>query len=229
MREDIAKVIVTDAYRRAAEALDKNGFVLLIGEPASGKTTIASLLAMSAVDSWDAQTLVLDDPKQVIEHWNPHEPSQFFWFDDAFGVTQYEESLVYGWNRILPRIQAMVDKGAKVVLTSRDYIYSQARNALKESTFPLLKESQVVIDVHAYPTTKGNRSTTTSSWESNHLLFVLPSNPSLRMSPLTRDSFRKPPGDWAIRCLRKVWLSARKPSTSLLTSASSSLAKSFGD
>ena len=148
MREDIAKVVITEAYNRAAEALNQNGFVLLIGEPAAGKTTIASLLAMVAVDNWDARTLVLDDPGQLIEHWNPHEPSQFFWIDDAFGVTQYEEALVYGWNRVLPRIQVMLDKGAKIVLTSRDYIYRRARNTLKDGAFPLLNESQVVIDVH---------------------------------------------------------------------------------
>ena len=33
-------------------------------------------------------------------------------------------------------------------MTSRDYIYNRARKDLKESAFPLLKESQVVIDVH---------------------------------------------------------------------------------
>ena len=48
MREDLAKVVVTDAYQKAAEALDKHSFVLLIGEPAAGKTTIASMLAMAA-------------------------------------------------------------------------------------------------------------------------------------------------------------------------------------
>ena len=37
---------------------------------------------------------------------------------------------------------------AKIVMTSRDYIYNRARKDLKESAFPLLKESQVVIDVH---------------------------------------------------------------------------------
>jgi hypothetical protein len=41
----------------------------------------------------------------------------------------------------------MLRKGAKIVMTSRDYIYNRARNDLKESAFPLLRESQVVIDV----------------------------------------------------------------------------------
>ncbi len=148
MREDLAKVVVTDAYRKAAEALDQHGFVLLVGEPAAGKTTIASLLAMAAVDQWKASILKLDDPATVTKRWNPDEPSQFFWLDDAFGVTQYEESLVHRWNHVLPQITTMLRKGAKIVMTSRDYIYNRARRDLKESAFPLLKESQVVIDVH---------------------------------------------------------------------------------
>jgi hypothetical protein len=139
--------VLTGAYRRAAEALDRHGFVLLIGEPAAGKTTIASMLSMGAVDQWDAWTLKLETPEKVVEHWNPEEPSQFFWIDDAFGVTQYESFLVRGWNHALPMVRTMLGKGAKMVMTSRDYIYNRARNDLKEGAFPLLRESQVVIDV----------------------------------------------------------------------------------
>ena len=151
MREDLSKVVVTDAYRRAANAIDEHGFVLLVGEPASGKTTIASLLAMAALDQWDAPMLKLSDPGSMAAHWNPNEPSQFFWLDDAFGVTQYEESQVRGWNHVLPQIRAMLRNGAKTVMTSRDYIYNRARRDLKESAFPLLNESRVVIDMHDLP------------------------------------------------------------------------------
>ncbi|MEQ7330474.1 hypothetical protein ABQF09_00505 [Xanthomonas campestris pv. campestris] len=149
LREELAKVVVTDAYQRAAEALDRHSFVLLVGEPAAGKTTIASMLAMASLDQWDASLLKLDEPAEVAKRWNPDEPSQFFWLDDAFGVTQYEEFLVNGWNRILPQLKPMLRNGAKIVMTSRDYIYNRARRDLKESAFPLFKESQVVIDVHA--------------------------------------------------------------------------------
>ena len=147
MREDLAKVVVTDAYRKAVAALDKHSFVLLIGEPAAGKTTIASLLAMAAIDQWDVSPIKLDGPELVVERWNPQEPTQFFWLDDAFGVTQYEVALVQRWNHNLPRVSPMLAKGAKVVMTSRDYIYNRARWDLKQSAFPLLEESQVVIDV----------------------------------------------------------------------------------
>jgi hypothetical protein len=147
LRDDLSKVVITSAYRRAAEALDRHGFVLLIGEPAAGKTTIASMLSVAALDQWGCSTLKLDDPGKVIEHWNTEEPSQFFWVDDAFGVMQYESYLVHRWNHALQQVKAMLRQGVKVVMTSRDYIYRRARNDLKEGAFPLLRESQVVIDV----------------------------------------------------------------------------------
>ena len=148
LRDDLAKVVITESYRKAVNALDEHGFVLLIGEPAAGKTTIASMLAMAAADKWKSSVLKLADPAKVVERWNVDEPSQFFWIDDAFGVTQYESPLVHGWNHSLAQVKTMLRRGAKIVMTSRDYIYNRARQDLKESAFPLLSESQVVIDVH---------------------------------------------------------------------------------
>ena len=112
---------------------------------------------MAALDQWNASTLKLDNPGKVIEHWNPDDPSQFFWLDDAFGVMQYESSLVHGWNHILPQIRTMLRRGARIVMTSRDYIYNRARKDLKEGAFPLLQESQVVIDVHDLTTDERQR------------------------------------------------------------------------
>ncbi len=148
LSDELSKVVLTGAYHKAAEAMVQHGFVLLIGAPAAGKTTIASMLSMVAMDHWGASILKLDDAVKMVDHWNPDEPSQFFWIDDAFGVTQYESLLVSDWNRRFSTINAMVRKGAKIIMTSRDYIYERARKDLKEGAFPLLKESQVVIDVH---------------------------------------------------------------------------------
>ena len=49
LREDLAKVVVTDAYQKAAEALDKHSFVLLVGEPAAGRAYFIALLLAMAV------------------------------------------------------------------------------------------------------------------------------------------------------------------------------------
>ena len=145
--DDLAKFVITDAYRRSAKALVEHGFVLLLGEPACGKSTIAAALAVGALDEWGCSTIKIRDADDFVRHSNPHEPKQFFWVDDAFGATQLDWSSVVGWNRVFPHVHGAIRRGARVLFTSRDYIYRSARNHLKESAFPLMHESQVVIHV----------------------------------------------------------------------------------
>jgi hypothetical protein len=147
MGNDLSKFVITGAYRRSAEALVKHGFVLLLGEPASGKSTIAAALAIAALDEWKCQTFKARNADDFVLHSNPNEPRQFFWIDDAFGPTQFEYNSTVAWNHVFPHMTAAIQRGARVVFTSRGYIYRRARQFLKESAFPKLIESQVVIHV----------------------------------------------------------------------------------
>ena len=145
--DDLAKFVITEAYRQSAKALVEHGFVLLLGEPACGKSTIAAALAMGALDEWGCSTVKVRDADDLVKHSNPHEPKQFFWVDDAFGATQFDWASAVAWNRSFPHIHAAIRRGARVLFTSRDYIYRSARLHLKESALPVIKESQVVIQV----------------------------------------------------------------------------------
>src|SRR5579872_1150538 len=147
MGPDLSKLVVTQAQQKAAEALIDEGFVLLLGDPATGKSTIAAGLSVAAIDLWRARPLKLTSPEEFKDHWNPHEPEQLFWFDDAFGTTQYQLSVADHWNRIIPHMRAALTKGARVLLTSRTYIYQRAVLDLKIDAFPLFRDSQVVIQV----------------------------------------------------------------------------------
>lgn len=146
MGDDMAKFVITDAHRTAAKALVEHGFVLLLGEPACGKSAIAATLALGAWDEWNCFTIKARDADEVVRHSNPHE-KQFFWVDDAFGATQLDWQGTLHWNAAFPHVRAAIKRGAKFVFTSRDYIYKSARNFLKESTLPVLHESQVIIQV----------------------------------------------------------------------------------
>ena len=85
--DDLAKFVITDVYRQSAKALIKHGFVLLLGDPACGKSTIAATLAIGAFDEWRCSTVKVRDADDFVRHSNPNE-KQFFWVDDAFGTTQ---------------------------------------------------------------------------------------------------------------------------------------------
>lgn len=145
--DDLGKFVITDAYQKSAKALVEHGFVLLLGEPACGKSTIAAALAIGALDEWGCSTIKVRDADDFVKHSNPNEPKQFFWVDDAFGATQIDWQGTFEWNRAFPHVQAAIRRGAKVVFTSRDYIYRSAKSALKQSALPVIQESQVVIRV----------------------------------------------------------------------------------
>lgn len=145
--DDLRKFVITDAYQKGAKALIDHGFVLLLGEAACGKSTIAAALSVGALDEWGNSTIKVRNAEDFVRHSNPNEPKQFFWVDDAFGATQIDWQAAFGWNAAFPHIQAAINRGAKVLFTSRDYIYRSARSVLKQSALPLLCESQVVIRV----------------------------------------------------------------------------------
>ncbi|WP_326763243.1 restriction endonuclease (plasmid) [Streptomyces sp. NBC_01591] len=145
--EQVSTFVVTSAYRKAARALRDHGFVLLLGDPAVGKSVIALMLAISAADNWSCVAIKPRTSDELVQRWNPHEKDQFFWLDDAFGAVRHEEILTHAWARDLPHVMSAVKNGARVVLTSRNYIYNEARPLLKPYAYPLLHEQQVTVDV----------------------------------------------------------------------------------
>ncbi len=140
------KFVMTDAFRASARAIVDHGFVLLLGEPACGKSSIAAALALGALDEWNCFTVKVRDPSEFVAASNPHE-KQFFWVDDAFGATQLDWRLAAQWNATFPHVRAAIRRGAKFIFTSRDYIYKNARNFLKELALPVIQDSQVIIRV----------------------------------------------------------------------------------
>ena len=108
---------------------------------------IAKLLALSAADEWDFQTIMLSGPEDLNRHFNPDDPGQFLWVDDAFGATQFDTNRAREWNQRLSLLLAVINQGTRVVFTSRDYIFNAAKDYLKGSFLELFKNKKLVIEV----------------------------------------------------------------------------------
>ena len=147
MGDDLSCFVTMQAHRQSVSAINDHKFVLLLGDPASGKSTIGASLAIGSLDDGALGAVKINSPDQFDDHWNPSEPNQFFWIDDAFGATQYQRSLADEWNARLRSLRAAARGGARIVMTSRNYIWNSAQRDLKTSEFPLFKNSQVIIDV----------------------------------------------------------------------------------
>jgi hypothetical protein len=147
MGGDLAKFVITEAYSQSVNALTENNFVLLLGDPASGKSTIAASLVLSSIDRWQSRAIKVNSPEEFKTHWNPHEDNQVFWVDDVFGATQLDFSKANDWNSALSHLNTAIRKGTKIIFTSRTYIYREAKEYLKEHAAPVLRDSQVTIYV----------------------------------------------------------------------------------
>jgi hypothetical protein len=146
-KDNLAKFVPTEAHRKSVEALQSKGFVMLLGDPMAGKSTISAALALAAADIWGCAPIFVTNAGDLKKNWNPDEPDQFFWVDDVFGQIQYEGDLAKAWNRVFPLLDSALKAGARVVFTSRTNIFKAATRDLKSSSFPLLSNSQVVVEV----------------------------------------------------------------------------------
>lgn len=152
MGDDLACFVPTSSYHAAVKALDDYRFLILLGDPASGKSTIAALLALGSLDQGCAGAVRISSPEQL-HLWQPTE-RQVLWVDDAFGANQFDVARINRWNTEFPTLRAAIANVTRIVFTSRNYIWSAVRPFLRTRDFPLLSESQVVIDVHKLTSTE---------------------------------------------------------------------------
>lgn len=156
MGESLQKLVVTDAHRKSVRAISEHNLVLLLGSPATGKSTIGASLALGASDTWNALTIKSTSPEHLEKHLDPN-GGQFFWIDDAWGSTQYQSDRTEKWNQVFPLMQGAMRHGTRFLITSRDYIWAQAKLDLKLHALPVLQKSQVIIDVRELSTNERAR------------------------------------------------------------------------
>ncbi len=132
MGDNLQKLVVTEAHRKSVRAISKYSLVLLLGSPAAGKSTIGASLALGAGDTWNSSTIKSTSPQHLERHIDP-DGGQFFWIDDAWGSTQYQRERTEAWNQVFPLMQGAIRRGTRFLVTSRDYIWREAKRELRDS------------------------------------------------------------------------------------------------
>jgi hypothetical protein len=126
----ISLFATTDALHRGRELLNDIGFCMLTGIPGIGKTTTARMLVAQHVHkNWEAVYLT-GDAGEALEVFNATK-QQIFFYDDFLGLTSLGEQQL-GKNEdkeLLQLIKACNSNPTKkrLILTTRDYLYEQAR------------------------------------------------------------------------------------------------------
>jgi len=139
--------VPTSAHRTAVRTLADHKLVLLIGQPAIGKSMLAAILATMAIDTEGLECFKCEGPLNLRQHWNPHESKRLFWVDDAFGPNQLRDDYVDAWIEFMPKVKAAMENGNHFILTSRTHIWNEAAFKLGTRNHPLLETKKAVVNV----------------------------------------------------------------------------------
>lgn len=121
------KYVFTSSHKLAKEKLEKNGVVIITGEPGVGKTTLAEQLCLEYVVSGFSYLKISDDIREAEQVFNPGE-KQIIYFDDFLGRNYLEALRGHEGNNItsfIKRVSSSENK--RFILTSRSTILNQGK------------------------------------------------------------------------------------------------------
>ncbi|MYM83353.1 hypothetical protein GTP44_15505 [Duganella sp. FT50W] len=139
--------VPTAPHRAAVNILAEHKLVLLLGAPATGKSTLAAILATLAVDKDEVEVFKCEGPMELRRHWNPHETKRLFWVDDAFGSNLLMPDYVNAWLEFMPKLKTAIEHGCHFILTSRTHIWNEAKPRLGSRNHQLLANDVAVVNV----------------------------------------------------------------------------------
>ena len=128
IKKKLRLYVITASLNRAKEVLEKNNFVIITGEPGSGKTITAELVIYEFIKNDFELVYVYDDIKEAEKKLEPAGKKQIFYFDDFLGSNSLEIAKAKGSEtallKILRRISNTPNK--KFVFTTRTFLLNTA-------------------------------------------------------------------------------------------------------
>lgn len=154
VHQDIRRYVRSDAYPRALAMLDSDHVVIISGAPGVGKTSLAKMLLYSYLEQDYEPVSILTDFQTGRERYQPGK-KQIFYFDDFIGATFLGErasAFTRNEDRAILDFVEMVRTSptARLVMTTREHILSQAIAASEKLKHSCLIDSLCVLEIRDY-------------------------------------------------------------------------------
>ena len=150
MIDKLRVFVPNPSFPEARKILEKYHALIISGPPGVGKTTLAQMLAYAYVgEEWEFTAVKdLDDEFSEIE--DPKK--QMFFFDDFLGKISLDRKALAAKDTILARFIHRIQrsKNARFILTTRAYIFEEARSVSESIGDRRLDISKYVLDVGIY-------------------------------------------------------------------------------
>lgn len=146
----VPKFVQNDSVSEAEAILQKNGALIIAGEPGVGKSTLARMLVwLHAEQGWKIS--VIDDIGEAFAIASEDEKRLVF-FDDFLGQIQLSPDLIRSMDQRFPPFLERVrtNKNIRFVLTTRDYILRQAQAQSSRLSATKVNATQFTLSVGRY-------------------------------------------------------------------------------
>jgi hypothetical protein len=129
IKRHLSLFVPTEALARGLRLLDEQGFCMVTGIPGIGKTTTARLMVAHHVHNGWQGVYISSHVRDAFGVFNST-VKQIFFYDDFLGLTSLYERLQKNEDKELCQLIATCRKSPstkRLVLTTREYLYEQAR------------------------------------------------------------------------------------------------------
>jgi hypothetical protein len=153
----LALYVQTATFDDAMVILSKFRYCIISGIPGIGKTTLAQILVTRFVDEGYELVAAREDVKEALDQLESNK-RQVIYFDDFLGRSNLGERLSKKEDEGILRLFKMAShaKNKRVILTTREYILTEARQKYERLSGPELELAKCILELASY--TRGNRA-----------------------------------------------------------------------
>lgn len=150
VKENISRYVHSKSVADAEAILERRGSLIISGHPGVGKTTLMRMLmCLHLEQGW--KVFVVEDLKEAIEVFTSGD-KRLVVFDDFLGQVSLSTDTIRSVDRSLLRFLERVQKqkDLRFILTTRDYLLSQAQQESDKLKSPEVNAAELVLNVGAY-------------------------------------------------------------------------------
>jgi hypothetical protein len=149
--------VANRSFHEAKRLLDSAHYCVIVGVPGIGKTTLAETLIVDYL-ARDYEVFVISNDIRDAFGVLDSSRKQLFYYDDFLGQTGLADKLQKNEDQALVRfVEAAQSSGlTRLVLTTRDYIFNQAKLTYEKIAHARLDHQRCIVDLAAY--TKADRA-----------------------------------------------------------------------
>jgi hypothetical protein len=152
IRKQVQLYVPNASLPQAIEILKAYNYLIISGIPGIGKTTLARMVVLHLLSNGYEELVYLQDSiEEGYRYFNPAR-KQVFLFDDFLGSNVFEKGKLINQDNKIIRFIKMIQAtaGKAFILTTREYILSQAMDTMTRFRESNIGIAQCLLDVSCY-------------------------------------------------------------------------------